>query len=39
MDLANPIYDMRGTISQRRHLVGVMVRRALEGALARVKQG
>ena len=37
MDAAKPIFDMRGTISQRRHLVGVMTRRALEGALARAR--
>lgn len=34
---ARPIEDMRGGIGQRKHLVGVMVRRALAGALERAK--
>lgn len=34
---AHPITDMRGSIAQRRHLVGVMVRRAAEGAIERAK--
>lgn len=38
MAAARPISDMRGTIAQRRHLVGVLVRRALEGALARARR-
>ena len=32
---ATPISDMRGTIAQRKHLAGVMTRRALETAIAR----
>lgn len=34
---AKPITDMRGSIAQRRHLVGVMVRRAIEGAIERAR--
>jgi carbon-monoxide dehydrogenase medium subunit len=34
---ARPISDMRGTIEQRRHLVGVLTRRTLQGALARAR--
>lgn len=36
-EAARPIFDMRGSIGQRRHLVGVMVRRALEGAVTRAR--
>src|SRR5262249_6153577 len=32
---ARPISDMRGTAGDRRHLVGVLVKRAVRGALER----
>ena len=34
---AIPITDMRGTLAQRKHLAGVMTRRALESAISRAK--
>ena len=36
---ARPISDMRGTIEQRLHLVEVLTRRALQGALRRARGG
>ena len=36
---AQPITDVRGTEPQRRHLVGVLVKRALRGAVQRAKGG
>ena len=38
MSAARPINDMRGTIQQRRHLVGVLTRRTLRGAIERAKE-
>ena len=34
---AKPISDMRGTIEQRLHLVEVLTRRALQGAIQRAR--
>lgn len=38
-EAARPISDMRGTAEQRKHLSGVLARRALEGALERARAG
>lgn len=38
MAAARPISDMRGTIRQRRHLVGVLTRRTLRGAIERARE-
>jgi CO/xanthine dehydrogenase FAD-binding subunit len=36
-EAARPMSDVRGTENQRRHLVGVLVKRALRGALSRAQ--
>jgi carbon-monoxide dehydrogenase medium subunit len=36
---AKPINDMRGTIRQRTHLIGVLTRRSLNNAIARARGG
>jgi xanthine dehydrogenase FAD-binding subunit len=38
-EAARPITDMRGTVEYRRQIVGVLVRRALEVAVERARQG
>jgi carbon-monoxide dehydrogenase medium subunit len=37
-DAAKPITDMRGTIAYRKHITGVLTRRALHDAVARAKE-
>jgi carbon-monoxide dehydrogenase medium subunit len=37
-ELATPITDMRGSIAQRKHLASVLTVRALQGALARLRE-
>ncbi len=39
IEAASPIDDMRGTIRQRRHLVGVLTRRTLNNAVQRARGG
>ncbi len=39
IEAATPINDMRGTIRQRRHLVGVLTRRTLNNAVQRARGG
>jgi len=36
-DVAHPIQDVRGTVDQRKHLVGVLARRALDKAIQRAQ--
>ena len=38
-EAARPISDVRGTVAHRRHLVGVLVKRALRGAVQRAEGG
>lgn len=37
-DAANPISDVRGTVAQRKHLAGVLTRRALHKAIERARE-
>ena len=39
IEASSPISDMRGTIRQRRHLVGVLTRRTLNNAVQRARGG
>jgi carbon-monoxide dehydrogenase medium subunit len=39
IEASTPISDMRGTIRQRRHLVGVLTRRTLNNAVQRARGG